>query len=254
MVETAYGVRNYTCSNRTRRAQKNQLDSDKIEKRNARQRKLYITLDNIDEIFSANERWPICYDLIFNTIQGKVTKYFNVRNYDRKKEVSYDCINKLYSILKRKLLTMKQNQGLLNPEPVLFFYLSQFFRYLDLIVYSTVFHGTQDQKYQIQEPDAFKTDDVLVESNSEDIYDIKKYIGEVDIEQDNSESIKNCIEQHEDLTNSEKNVLLKIYKGAYSKFGQFSLTKKDNEILESIHKRIADQPDLLKDLEDILNG
>ena len=51
MVETSFGIRNYTCSDRTKRPSKSKIDLEKVEKRNTNQRRLYITLDNIDEIF-----------------------------------------------------------------------------------------------------------------------------------------------------------------------------------------------------------
>ena len=267
MVSTTYGVRSYTCSDKTKRPQKVKVDQDKLEKRNTQQRRLYITLDNIDEIFSQNDdKFPVCYDLIFNTIQGKVTKYFNGRSYDRKKELSYDCMNVLYSSLKRKLLRLKDNQGLLNPPPVLFFYLSQFFRYIDLVVYSVNKHGTQDIKYLVQEPENFNTDDILqdqityfneyIEQQIDTENDtpeemIENNSLEVDLS-DNSDNIKQCIESNKFLSDKEKNVLLKVYKNSYSAFGCNLLTKRDNEILLSIQNRLKEDPGLLKDLEEIL--
>ena len=262
MAETLYGVRSYTCSDRTKRPQKTKIDQQKLEKRNANQRRLYITLENIDEIFGNNEdKFPVCYGLIFNLIQSKVTKYFNTRSYDRKKELSYDCMCVLYSTLKRKLLRLKDQQGLLNPPPVLFFYLSQFFRYIELVVFSVVHFGTQDLKHIVQEPETFQTENVLFE-NLDDTFNIDSFIEQseeqpsIDVEdlEDNSENIKKCIETNPLLNDKEKNVLLKIYKNSYSEFGCFSLTKRDNEILSSIQQRIETDPNLLKDLEDILNG
>lgn len=265
-MATTYGVRSYTCSDKTKRPQKKQVDQVKLEKRNSQQRRLYITLENIDDIFSNNEeKYPVCYDLIFNTIQGKVTKYFNGRSYDRKKELSYDCINVLYSTLKRKLLRMKDNQGLLNPPPVLFFYLSQFFRYIDLVVYSVVHFGAMDLKYMIQEPENFNTDDVLQDQNiyfddllnnqllNESLEENMIEAESLEIElQDNSGHIKYCIENNKFLNEKEKNVLLKIYKNSYSAFGCNLLTKRDNDVLISIQKRLQQEPNLLKDLEEIL--
>lgn len=268
MAETVYGIRKYTCSEKTKRPQKKTLDLQKLEKRNSNQRRLYITLENIDEIFSQNdEKYPVCYELIFNIIQGKVTKYFNTRSYDRKKELSYDCVNVLYSTLKRKLLRLKDNQSLLNQPPVLFFYLSQFFRYIDLVVYSVVHYGTIDTKYIIQEPENFKTDDLLNDyenlldeplnniienkhsNESDEIISI-----EINENIDNkSEDIKLSIEKNVLLSNKEKSLLLKLYKNAYSSFGGNSLTKRDLEILDSIKERMIKEPELLKDLEDILN-
>lgn len=272
MAETVYGIRKYTCSEKTKRPQKNPLDVKKIEKRNSRQKSLYITLENIDEMFSNNERWPICYDLLFNLIQGKVTKYFNTRSYDRKKELSYDCMNVLYSSLKRKLLRLKDNQGLLNPEPTLHFYLSQFFRFVELVVYSVYYHGTKDIKYIIQEPENFKTDDVLNNFNydsldnfmlndkfdtcleNNEFNESENFINIDENLNNNSDKIKKCIEQQSNINNKEKSLLLKLYKNAYSIFGSNNLTKRDLEILDSIKERLNNDPNLLKDLEDILNA
>ena len=266
MKDTIYGVRSYTCSDKTKRPVKKKIDSEKLEKRNSSQRRLYITLDNIDEIFSDNEKWPVCHDLIFNLIQGKVTKYFNTRSYDRKKELSYDCMCVLYSTLKRKLLRMKDNEELSNIPPSLFFYLSQFFRYIDLVVYSVVHYGTQDVKYLVQEPENFKTDEVLSEYvNQDDLLNTDNFIDQEDDEfnisdkieeslEDKSNFIKTSIEHNNNLTDKEKNVLLKIYKNAYSEFGCNTMTKRDNEILQSIQKRLLNEPNLLKDLEVILNA
>lgn len=268
MSDTTYGVRKYTCSVKTKRPQKGKQNLEKLEKRNSTQRRLYITLDNIDDIFSENDdRYPVCYDLIFNTIQGKVTKYFNGRSYDRKKELSYDCMNVLYSTLKRKLLRMKDNQGLLKPPPVLFFYLSQFFRYIELVVFSVVHYGQQDLKHIIQEPKDFNIDimmgdeDSLFISEYEDDYilDHKTLLNDDKImleehEEDNSCKIKRCIDSNKALSDREKAVLFRIYKNSYSSFGSKPLTNRDTEVLQEIQERLKNDPTLLKDLEEILNA
>lgn len=289
VIETDYGVRSYRTSEKTKRPSKSKVDINKIEKRNNHQRSLYINLENIDEMFSENEKWPISYSLLFNLIQGKVTKFFSTRNYDRKKEVSYDCINRLYSILKRKLIKLQAE----NPDKHvgLSFYLSQFFRYVELVVYSTVYHGTQDQKYTIQEPENFMTENVLhnnetnyyqyeeeseffsnqnkkhltsefIEEGSEvNNYDedLEKYLEnpENTIEgfiEDNSEQIKLCIENNLKLDNKEKAALFRLYRGCYSKYGIASLTKRDQEIIRILSLRSDYEPELLKDLKEILNG
>ena len=272
MAEAAFGIRSYTCSNKTKRPSKSKIDLEKVEKRNTNQKRLYITLDNIDEIFSNNETYPVCYALIFNTIQGKVTKYFKTRSYDRKKEVSYDCMNRLYSILKRKLLQQKET----IPNPTLFFYLSQFFRYIDLLVYGTVYYDTHDYKIMVQEPENFKTEDVLNKSEyylNDDVYNIIEnksknldnsenldnelnnyLISSEDIQEDISNNIKQCIEDNKKLDNKEKNILLKLYKKAYSPFSfDCSLTKRESEILNTLQFRLEYEPDLLNNLEEILN-
>lgn len=286
MAETAFGVRGYTLSEKTKRPPKSKQDIVKIEKRNTNQKRLYITLDNIDEMFSSQDKYPICYEFIFNLIQGKVTKYFSTRSYDKKKELSMDSINRLYSVLKRKLLRIQEETG---KPPVLFFYLSQFYRYIELVVYSTVFYGTQDLKFIVQEPEDFNTDDVLQNEqkdlfpyelddsfssdllctgfsnklNDDVIQDIElsNTIAdrEMTIEDEleeyrNSNNIKHCIELNQKLDAREKRVLLKIYKNVYSIYGHNSLTKRDQEILDSIQKRIKDDPELLNDLKEILNA
>lgn len=288
-IETFYGIRSYTTSEKTKRPVKSEVDTKKLEKRNSRQKSLYITLDNIDEMFSPNERWPICYDLLFNLIQGKVTKFFTTRNYDRKKEVSYDCLNRLYSILKRKLLKLA-SEG--QEHPSLRFYLSQFFRYIELVVYSTVYYETQDQKYTVQEPENFVTENVLhnqengyyqfeeeseffsnkkyqddttseiIKANiEEDNYDeeLEKYLEnpENTIEgfiADNSEKIKLCIENNPKLDNKEKSALFRLYKSCYSKYGLSALTKRDQDIIRILSLRSEYEPDLLKDLKELLDG
>ena len=248
MGETAFGVRSYTCSEKTKRPQKTQLDSEKLEKRNSRQRTLYISLENIDEIFSDNERWPVCYAMMFNLIQGKVTKFFKTRSYDRKKELSYDCMNRLYSILKRKLLKLKETTS----TPVLCFYLSQFFRYIELVVFSTVVYGTQDCIYMIQEPENFKTEDVLNNYLSIDSFICAGYEPEDTV--DCSDKIKECIETNDKLDKKEKLLLLKIYKKAYSFVPNVLLTKRETDMLNILKLRMEYEPDLLNGLEEILDG
>lgn len=268
MGESSFGIREYTCSEKTKRPQKVKIESEKLEKRNSRQRKLYITLDNIDEIFSNNDdKWPVCYNMIFNLIQGKVTKYFKTRSYDRKKEISYDCINRLYSIFKRKLLSQSKQVS----NPCLFFYLSQFWRYVDLLVFSTVFYGTMDYKYFVQEPEEFKTEEVINEEQIQDQYNYNEdenishtnssnnecdyYSTSEDISlEDNSENIKLSIEKNLKLDNKEKLFLLKLYKKAYQPLSNFNLTKKEDQILQNLQNRMKDDPELLKDLEEILNA
>lgn len=270
MVKSSYGVRNYTCSEKTKRPQKCKIDSEKMEKRNSRQRHLYITLDNIDELFSNDyeDKWPVCYNMIFNLIQGKVTKYFTTRSYDRKKEISYDCINRLYSVLKRKLLKMNEQS---DSKKGLFFYLSQFFRYVELVVYSTVFYGTQDQKYLIQEPENFVTDDVLQEDISyyEDDYVLPCAVDQqASIEYENAENkngdlfdkiigdnstrIKMCIDSNESLDSNEKQALFRLYKSCYSNYSDNSLNKRDKDIIQTLRLRMDYEPELLKDLQEIL--
>ena len=245
MSEFLYGSRKYVTSDKSKRPQKNELDSDQIAKRNSRQKKLYITLDNIDEMFSKNDdKFLISYDFLFNLIQGKVTKYFKTRNYDRKKELSYDCMNRLYSVLKRKLLRLKDAQGLLNPPPVIFFYLSQFFRYVDLVVYSTIFHGAHDQKYLVQEPEEFNTEDILNEQLDQVVF--------VEEIEDRSDLVKKFIEESEIFSSKEKKLLYKIYKNSYTKYGGL-LTKKEEECLLELRNKLIDNPELLKELEEICN-
>lgn len=287
-IETNYGIRIYRTSERTKRPSKARIDVEKIQKRNDHQRKIYINLENIDEIFSENETWPISYPLLFNLIQGKVTKFFTTRNYDRKKEVSYDCINRLYSILKRKLLKMQEQEP--EKKAGLLFYSSQFFRYVELVVYSTVYHGTQDQKYTIQEPENFVTENVLqnqdfnyyqyeeeseifsnrkngkvmdksIEDDSIKEYDedLEKYLEnpENTVEgfiADNSEKIKQCIENNPRLDNKEKAALFRLYRSCYSKYGLSALTKRDQDIIRILSLRSDYEPELLKDLKEILNG
>lgn len=267
MVTTSYGVRNYTTSEKTKRAKKIKLDENlteeerenqlkeildkknkEIEKRNNTQKRLYITLENIDEIFSNNDNFPVNYDFIFNLIQGKVTKFFKTRNYDRKKEVSYDAMNRLYSALKRKLLILKDNQGLLNPKPVLFFYLSQFFSYVEFVVYSTVYYGTMDQKYMVQELEDLPLIEELVANGDDlDAFTIleKERLG------DKRSRIKSCIEKNPNLSLKEKNLLFKIYRS--SSFMGGNLTNKDEEDLKLLQERLQLQPGLLQELEDICN-
>lgn len=246
-----FGIRAYTTSEKTKRPQKTKLDEAKLQKRNSNQKRLYITLENIDEIFSNNnDKFPVCYDLIFNTIQGKVTKFFNTRNYDRKKELSYDCINYFYSVLKRKLLKKQQEEP--KQKPVLFFYLSQFFRYIELVVFSVTVYGTRDQKIMVQQPDEFDTDDVFNEETVEyDEYFVENMDDNI---VDNSESIKMAIENNKFLLDKEKNLLFKIYKSAYSPISNYTLNKKDSELLVALQERMKREPELLKDLEVILNG
>lgn len=267
MATNIYGVREYKTSEKTKRPQKIKLDENlteeekqkqlqeildkknkENEKRNSTQKRLYITLENIDEMFSNNDKYPISYDFLFNLIQGKVTKYFKTRNYDRKKEVSYDCLNKLYSVCKRKLLKLKDQQGLLNPKPVLFFYLSQFFRYIDFLVYSTLFHGTMDQKYMVQELEDLPLIEEMSE-NKKDM-DMQAYIESISKDQQR-QAVKTCIEKNEFLSPKEKNLIFKIYKS--SSFLGGSLTNKDKEDLKLLQERLQLQPGLLQDLEDICN-
>ena len=245
---TNFGINKYTCSEKTKRPSKVKIDDKTIEERNCKQKKLYITLDNINEIFSNNEKYPVCYDFIFNYIQGKVTKYFNGIDYDRKKELSYDCINYLYSVLKRKLLNSMTEE---NTNPTLFFYLSQFFRYIDLLVFSMTYFNNMDRKHFVREQENFNNDDLL---RGFENFDKFNEFGQLEIPTDNSERIKQCIEQNKKLDSVEKQVLLKIYSKCYSKFGMSKLSKKETQVLNILQLRMEYEPDLLDDLEEILNG
>lgn len=262
MSNTIYGIREYTCSEKTKRQQKIEVDenlseeeknkqieqilkqrNEQNEKRNTTQKRLYITLDNIDEMFSENDKYPICYNFLFNLIQGKVTKYFKTTYYERKKELSYTCVVRLYSILKRKLLKLQQ-QNDINKKPVLFFLLSQFFRYIDLLVYSTVFYGTIDLKFETQELE----DLPLIQ----EIVGDKNYNLEESIEkQDKRDKVKKCIENNNNLTQKEKSLIYKIYRT--STFMGGNLTNKDKEELKLLQEKLQLQPGLLQDLEDICN-
>lgn len=247
MVETFYGVRNYTGSEKTKRPQKVKKDLKELEKRNSRQKYIYINLENIDEMFSHNEKWPISYDFLFNLIQGKVTKYYTTKNYDEKKELSYTCIAKLYGVLKRKLLRIQKE----NPDKpaCLLFYLSQFFRYAELVVYSEVFHGTKNNKYIVQPPDDMNVEDMEYMGEYYDAFST-----DFDIDIDLPERIQKCITSNQNLTSEEKDLLLKMNKCCHSSFGLISLSKKENTLLISLQERLKSDPQLLKDLEDILDG
>lgn len=264
MSNTLYGVRQYTCSEKTKRQQKISVDenlseeekqkqieqilkqrAEQNEKRNNVQKRLYITLENIDEMFSNNDKYPISYNFLFNLIQGKVTKYFKTTFYERKKELSYTCITRLYSTLKRKLLKLKDQQGLLNPEPVLFFYLSQFFRYVDFLVYSVVVHGTVDLKFEVQELEDLPLIQELV--IKEDDQDIEEIIND----QDKRERVKKCIDENTNLSPKEKALIHKIYRT--STFMGGNLTNKDKEDLKLLQEKLQLQPGLLQDLEDVCN-
>lgn len=263
MGDVIYGIREYKTSDKTKRPQKIKLDENlteeekqkqlkeilvkknkELEKRNNTQKRLYITLENIDEMFSNNDRYPICYDFLFNLIQGKVTKYFKTRNYDRKKEISYDCLNRLYSIFKRKLLKL-QDKG---EVPVIFFYLSAFFRYVDLLVYGVIYHSTQDCKHIVQELEELP----LLEELSSDKNELKvEFYLEQNDEQIKRDKIKKYIESNDRLSVKEKKLIFKIYKSC-SFFGG-NLTNKDKEDLQLLQEHLQLQPELLEELEDLCN-
>lgn len=272
-IEENFGINKYTCSEKTKRPSKVKINQETLDKRNATQKKVYITLDNINEIFSNNDKFPVSYDYIFNYIQGKVTKYYNGWSYDRKKDISYDCINYLFSVLKRKLLGLKND----NKNPILFFQLSQFFRYVDLLVFSVTYYARKDELKYVQEQDKFNNDDILRGLQNLDTIDDLDYMERLDIIDDfgefvdketlddsnylkedivdnNSDKIKLCIENNKKLDNQEKRVLLKAYKNCYSDFGMGKFTKKDTEVLNILKLRMDYEPNLLDGLEDILNG
>ena len=145
---------------------------------------------------------------------------------------------------------MQQNEP--KQKPVLFFYLSQFFRYIELVVFSVTVYGTRDQKIMVQQPEEFDTDDVFNEETTE--YD-EYFVENIDDNiVDNSESIKMAIENNKFLLDKEKNLLFKIYKSAYSPISNYTLNKKDSELLVALQERMKREPELLKDLEVILNG
>lgn len=263
MTNTIYGIRQYTNSDKTKREEKIEIDEnlsdeekqkqiqeilkqreERNEKRNSIQKRLYITLENIDEIFSNNDKYPVSYAFLFNLIQGKVTKYFKTTFYERKKELSYTCIARLYSILKRKLLKLQEQEPITNKKPVLFFYLSQFFRYIDLLVYSTVFYGTIDLKYEVQELEDLPLIQELV--GNEDNYEIDNIISK----QNKCDEVKKCID-NSNLTPKEKALIHKIYRT--STFMGGNLTNKDKEELKLLQEKLQLHPGLLQDLEDICN-
>ena len=272
-IEKNFGINKYTCSEKTKRPAKNKISQEVLDKRNSIQKKVYITLENINEIFSNNDKFAVSYNYIFNYIQGKVTKYYNGWSYDKKKDISYDCIGYLYSVLKRKLLGKQQR----NETPILFFQLSQFFRYVDLLVFSVTYFTRKDELHYVQEQDKFNNDDILRGSQNLDYIDDLDYMERLDIIDDfgefvdkempddnnylkediidnNSDKIKLCIENNKKLDNQEKRVLLKAYKNCYSDFGVGKFTKKDTEILNILKLRMDYEPNLLDGLEDILNG
>lgn len=260
MSNTIYGIRQYTCSEKTKRSQKIKVDenlseeekqkqiaeilkqrAEQNEKRNNTQKRLYITLENINEMFSDNDKYPISYAFLFNLIQGKVTKYFKTTYYERKKELSYTCIVKLYSTLKRKLLKLKEQQE----KPVLFFYLSQFFYYIDFLVFTTVHYGTIDLKFEVQELEDLPLIQELVGQN--DNYNIDNTI-----EQYNKrDKIKKCIDNNNNLSTKEKALLHKIYKT--STFMGGNLNSRDKRDLKLLQEKLQLQPGILQDLEDICN-
>lgn len=252
MLTKSYGIRGYKTSEKTKRPSNKKMTEEEkkeIDKRNSYQKRLYITLENIDEIFSDNDRFPVNYNFLFNFIQGKVTKTFNTRNYDRKKEISYDCMNRLYSIMKRKLLKIESKRAEGDPQPVLFFYLSQFFRYVNLLVFGTVFWGTRDQKYILQElEDSSLIEELInIPLNSTDKDDIS-----IIIDKSKYNDVLKIINENKFLNNREKDLICKIYKSNY--FLDENLSKKDKKDILLLKEKLQLQPGILQDLEDMLHA
>ena len=72
--------------------------------------------------------------------------------------------------------------------------------------------------------------------------------------EDNSSSIKMCIESNSNLESNEKQALFRLYKSCYSKFGESALTKRDKELINTLRLRLDYEPDLLNDLQEILEN
>lgn len=111
-----------------------------LEERNKNQKKVYISLDNVDELFDINkhDKNALCYDKIFNLCQKYITMYMKfTSNFELKKELAYSAICKLYIHFKKTLLKMQNT----NPDkkPELVFYLSQFYYYVHLTARNEIY-------------------------------------------------------------------------------------------------------------------
>ena len=140
------GKRDYTISDKCRRPSKASASPDAIRERNRTQKRIYVNLGNIAELFSDNDSLPLNYGSIRSHIFSKMFKFLPTASLSRKNEATDDCMTILYSTLYRKLRGMKGNVTLFHTpeEPELFFYHSQFIRYIELLVYSYCFYNTRD--------------------------------------------------------------------------------------------------------------
>ena len=127
----------------------------------------------------------------------------------------------------------------------MFFYLSRFFRYVDLVAYSTVYYGTEDQKYTVQELEDLPLFDELVASSGDKDYE------EETTANDKRARIKKYIENNTFLTPKEKNLIFKIYRSGSFMGG--ALTNKDKTELSLLQEKLQLNPGLLQGLEDICN-
>ena len=116
----------------TLQIEQNKLSSELLE-RNKTQKKIKITLDSIDIFFSDNETEPLNYHFILNLLRQKITLYFGkTQDFIQKEELAYNCLAKIYSSFKRRLTLLKEQQKT-DPsiKAELFFYISQFYCYIE---------------------------------------------------------------------------------------------------------------------------
>lgn len=162
------GKRNYTITDKCKRPQKNKVDLKVIQDRNRIQKKIFINLSNIQEIFSENMELPLNYHIIRSHIFAKTFKFLPTVTMSRRNEVTEDCIIILYSTLYRKLLGKKETKTLFSKseEPEIFFYYSQFLRYIELMVYSYCFYHTRDLNVFVEMPEDVNIFDITGETDT----------------------------------------------------------------------------------------
>lgn len=97
------------------------------------QKKIYINEDNLNIIFGPGKPDDIlCYEKILNLCRQKVTKYFGkTQDFAQKEEISYLTLYRVYAAFRNKLDRLRA-KNVTNGKVELFFYLSQFYSYIDL--------------------------------------------------------------------------------------------------------------------------
>lgn len=242
-----------------------QKEQELIE-RNKVQKKIYITPDNIDILFGENDTEPLSYYFILNLLRQKITMFFGkTQDFNQKEELAYNCLAKIYSSFRKKLAALEEQKKTdPNVKVELFFYISQFYCYLEKTARNEIiFYKTKKKISVLEFREGVDYTQPLEEYVGHPIYDTDNLIpeewnnednDETDLKQEESTQEAEEVEQEEIEENSvkkkiEKKVLSQkhLEKIHYEK----SLMEKENEIqlqclLNNIHFLTSEEIKLIK--------
>lgn len=172
--------------------------SKELLERNKTQKRVYINLDNIDILFGENDTEPLSYHFILNLLRQKITLFFGkTQDFAQKEELAYNCIAKIYSSFKRRLVILEEEKKKdPNIKAELFFYISQFYCYVEHTARNEIIlYRSKKRNNTLEYREGVDYTQPLENFIGHDVYDFEDFI--VEQENDKETDKNNVIEENE---------------------------------------------------------